>query len=81
MVLLNLLFNLYEYDYLPMRSVLTARFAGNWLRRWREVLLYIRMAAAWIVKGRPSEAEYIARGGLGRRNQIGFSNHTPASDR
>jgi UDP-MurNAc hydroxylase len=81
MVLLNLLFNLYEYDYLPLRSALTGRLVRNWLRRWREMLLYVRMAAGWIVKGRPSEAEYIARGSLGRRGQIGFSNHSPASDR
>jgi len=81
MVLLNLLFNLYEYDYLPLRSMLTARFVTNWMKRWREILLYARMSAEWITKGRPSETRYIALGTVARPAQMDFSNHNPASDR
>ena len=40
---LNLVFNLYEYDYLPLRKAFTRRALVNWLDRWREVLLYARV--------------------------------------
>lgn len=40
---LNLVFNLYEYDYLPLRKVLTRRTVVNWLDRWRELTLYGRV--------------------------------------
>jgi UDP-MurNAc hydroxylase len=38
--LLELLFNLYESQMLPMWKMLTPRFVGNGLPRWRELLLY-----------------------------------------
>jgi UDP-MurNAc hydroxylase len=41
---LNLVFNLYEYDYLPLRRTLTRRSLVNWIDRWREVALYGRVA-------------------------------------
>ena len=41
---LNLTFNLYEYDYLPLRKAVSRRAVRNWLDRWREVLLYGRVA-------------------------------------
>ena len=41
---LNLVFNLYEYDYLPLRRNLNRRFLRNWLDRWRELVLYGRAA-------------------------------------
>jgi len=41
---LNLVFNLYEYDYLPLRKVLTRRAVVNWMDRWRELALYGRVA-------------------------------------
>ncbi len=81
MALLNLLFNLYEYDYLPVRSMLTARFATTWMRRWREMLLYARMGSDRILKGRLSEIDYIERGTVARGAPIDFSNQSPASDR
>jgi UDP-MurNAc hydroxylase len=43
---LNLLFNLYEYDMIPVRRMFTRRFVGVWLRRWREWSLYARIAAS-----------------------------------
>lgn len=41
---LNLVFNLYEYDYLPLRKAVTRRALRNWADRWRELLLYGRVA-------------------------------------
>jgi UDP-MurNAc hydroxylase len=71
MVLLNLLFNLYEYDYLPLRSVLSRRFLTNWAHRWREVLLYLGIALTWLFRGRVSEVECIARGAVPRGHASG----------
>ena len=42
-VLLNLLFNCYEYEMIPVRRLWSRRFIGVWLTRWREVLLYVRI--------------------------------------
>ena len=49
--LLNLAFNLYEYDYLPLRKMASPRFVANWARRWREPLLYVRLAVR-LARGR-----------------------------
>ena len=48
---LNLAFNLYEYDYLPLRKVLTVRQLTNWAVRWRELALYLRIAVD-VARGR-----------------------------
>jgi UDP-MurNAc hydroxylase len=40
---LNLLFNFYEYDMLPVRRVFQGRFFQTWTLRWREVLLYFHL--------------------------------------
>lgn len=53
---LNLVFNLYEYDYLPLRRNLNARFARNWADRRRELLLYGR-AATDLALGRGIDVE------------------------
>jgi UDP-MurNAc hydroxylase len=42
--LLLLLFNLYECEMLPATNLLAPRFWGAWLPRWREALLYGRIA-------------------------------------
>jgi hypothetical protein len=42
--LLGLFYNFYEYEMLGLRRIEPARFAGAWLRRWREPLLYGRIA-------------------------------------
>ena len=44
LVLFNLLLKAYEYEMLPLRRTCSRRFVGTWLRRWREVLLYARIA-------------------------------------
>ena len=36
-------FNFYEYDMLPLRVIKPGRFIGGWLRRWREVFLYVHI--------------------------------------
>lgn len=53
---LNLVFNLYEYDYLPLRRNVNRRFARNWVDRWRELLLYGR-AATDLALGRGIDVE------------------------
>ncbi len=37
---LNLVFNFYEYDMLPVRQLLSKRSVESWLMRWRELALY-----------------------------------------
>jgi UDP-MurNAc hydroxylase len=44
MLLLNLFFNFYEYEMLPLRRMASARFVTAWLPRWRELLLWARVA-------------------------------------
>jgi UDP-MurNAc hydroxylase len=44
MVLLNLFFNCYEYEMLPVRRLLSRRFVTAWAPRWRELGLYARIA-------------------------------------
>ena len=39
---LNLVFNAYEYDLLPMRKLFTGRSLESWLMRWREIVLYMQ---------------------------------------
>ncbi len=43
---LNLFFNLYEYEMLPIRRLLTWRFVTAWLQRWRELMLYVQIGGA-----------------------------------
>jgi len=43
---------LYEYDYLPLRTVLTRRSLLNWRHRWREIALYAQVCYLHFVKGR-----------------------------
>ena len=40
---LNLVFNAYEYDLLPVRKLLTRRSIESWGMRWRELLLYMQL--------------------------------------
>lgn len=61
MILLNLLFNLYEYDMMPLRRNLSRRSVSTWLRRWREVLLYFRIAGRLTFGGRFDPARYMPK--------------------
>ena len=42
MQLLNLIFNLDEYEILPLKRLFSRRSLSNWLRRYREIWLYIQ---------------------------------------
>ena len=37
--------DLFDCEVLPLSKSLNARFVAVWLRRWREVVLYLRIAA------------------------------------
>ncbi|OQP62567.1 hypothetical protein A3860_28155 [Niastella vici] len=39
---LNLVFNAYEYDLLPVQKLFTGRSLESWLMRWREIVLYMQ---------------------------------------
>lgn len=41
--------NFYEYGMLPVSRVANKRFLGEWLRRWREVLLYFQIACRGVL--------------------------------
>lgn len=41
---LNLVFNAYEYDLLPMSKLLSRRSIESWSMRWREIILYMQFA-------------------------------------
>ena len=41
--LLNLIYNLDEYDMLPIRRIFSYRSISNWILRYREIFLYLRM--------------------------------------
>ena len=42
--LLAYFYNFFEYDLLPIGHIRFGRFTVGWLRRWREVLLYVQIA-------------------------------------
>jgi UDP-MurNAc hydroxylase len=48
--LLNLFFNFYEYEMLPLKALLSKRFVSAWLPRWREGLVYLRIAGFLIAR-------------------------------
>ena len=58
----NLLFNLYEYEWFPLRNTLRPRVWGAWRRRWREVLLYARIAIDQIRGRRFELSRYLPSG-------------------
>jgi UDP-MurNAc hydroxylase len=45
LAMLNLFFNFYEYEMLPLRRLVSPRSIRAWLPRWREFLVYARVAA------------------------------------
>ena len=47
---LNLFFNFYEYEMLPLRRVLDRRFVGAWLPRWRELFVYTHIGANLLLR-------------------------------
>jgi UDP-MurNAc hydroxylase len=53
LLVLNSIMDMYEADYFPLSNWLSKRFIRNWLKRWREPLLYARLVFALIVLRRP----------------------------
>lgn len=56
---LNLLFNFYEYDMLPLRRLFQPRMFQTWVLRWREVLLYFQLLRDLIVYRRFRIEKYL----------------------
>jgi UDP-MurNAc hydroxylase len=56
---LNLVFNAYEYDLLPLRKLFTWRSVESWLMRWREVILYMQFARDMLVHRRLDFEKYL----------------------
>ena len=56
---LNLVFNAYEYDLLPMRRLFTWRSVESWLMRWREVILYMQFAKDKVISGKLDIEKYL----------------------
>ncbi len=58
---LNLFFNLYEYEMLPMRRLCTWRFFTAWRRRWRELWFYLRVGMSFAAGRGFDAARYLPR--------------------
>ncbi len=56
---LNLAFNAYEYDLLPMRKLFTWRSVESWTMRWREVVLYMQLAKDKLLHGKLDFEKYL----------------------
>lgn len=56
---LNLVFNAYEYDLLPLRKLFTRRSVESWLMRWREVILYMQFVRDKVVYGKLDFEKYL----------------------
>ncbi|MHB8533841.1 MAG: MBL fold metallo-hydrolase [Sulfuricaulis sp.] len=57
--LLNLLFNFYEYDMLPMRKILQWRFFETWALRWREIILYMFLVKDYLLNKKINYDNYL----------------------
>ena len=56
---LNLVFNAYEYDLLPLHRLFTWRSVESWSMRWREVILYMQLAKDKLVYGKLDLDKYL----------------------
>jgi UDP-MurNAc hydroxylase len=56
---LNLVFNAYEYDLLPMRKLFTGRSVESWLMRWRELILYMQFVRDKVIYGKLDIEKYL----------------------
>lgn len=59
MELLNLVFNLEEYDMLPLSRNFKGRSIETWLLRWREILLYFGLAKDKVLTGKMDFNKYL----------------------
>lgn len=56
---LNLAFNAYEYDLLPMHRLFTRRSVESWLMRWREIILYMQLVKDRLIDGKLDLEKYL----------------------
>jgi UDP-MurNAc hydroxylase len=56
---LNLVFNLDEYDMLPVSRVFTRRSLETWFLRWREIVLYLQLVGDKLLHGRSDLGKYM----------------------
>lgn len=56
---LNLVFNAYEYDLLPMRKIFTRRSFESWMMRWREIILYLQLVRDKVFYGKLDLEKYL----------------------
>ncbi|MFL5745317.1 MAG: MBL fold metallo-hydrolase [Niastella sp.] len=56
---LNLVFNAYEYDLLPLHRLFTRRSVESWSMRWREVILYMQLAKDKLIHGKLDLDKYL----------------------
>ena len=56
---LNLFFNMYEYELLPLRRNFTKRSIVNWALRWRELVLYFQLTFNLVTKGTLQTQKYL----------------------
>lgn len=56
---LNLIFNCFEYELVPLRNIFSARSVGTWTRRWREVYLYFLWCRDLIVYKKIDQKKYL----------------------
>jgi UDP-MurNAc hydroxylase len=59
MELLNTVFNLYEYDLIPLQKNFSGRSIQTWLLRWRELVLYACLVRDKVFTGRMELKKYL----------------------
>lgn len=59
MNMLNMLLSLYEFDILPLRSVVRPRSVRAWLPRWREAVMYAQLLLELLVTRKVDLAHYL----------------------
>lgn len=79
---LNFIFNLYEYDLIPLRHLFRWRSIQTWLLRWRELVLYAQLVRDKVLYRRLDLKKYLqpANGVIvdARRSSAGSIQSVPA---
>lgn len=56
---LNMVFNFYDYDMLPVKKILSGRSIQSWFMRWRELLLYAMFAKDQLLRKNIDISKYL----------------------
>ena len=59
MEMLNSVFNLYEYDIIPLKRNFSARSRDTWRLRWREIFLYFALVKDKAITGKMEMKKYL----------------------